>query len=556
MARLGQYLISRGLVTGEQLDDALASQAVQGARLGTNLVELGALSIEDLAQALADYHKAPLPPREWLDKPQRTATQRVTRALVERIRFIPMRLEGKVLHAALLDPRHPNVLDDLRFATGFRIEPYVLPEIWMHDWLLELFNVPRGIRHVEARERTEREPEPVAELNAHRPDAPPNFETTAMTNALSAAAAAVADARRMARNRQRPGPEARTGSKPRPAVQPRVATAPTQPTQAAQPTPRASAPTPQPRSSSPSMAPPPSSSKAPPPPRPPSSSKAPPPLPPAASVRPPSMRVRGHAPLSAIEAETWTLPRQRAVVMHDAPTEPVELLAERAPSPIPFAPEPEPEPAAAALPAAAELAAVPVAQPTAEPSPAADALQPAAEAAVPATTPTLEPLSTARELSHWESALAQVTDRERLIEVAFSIASCFAPRVALFSVNQGSVQGVRQCERGQSRPVEGVVLPLAAACMLSEAATRAEPTRTDARVRPADQHVLALLQDPDATEVALFPVAIKKRVVNVLYASNPGEPLGPIAFGALSLLAQEMGLAYGRLILMRKTGGA
>ena len=281
------------------------------------------------------------------------------------------------------------------------------------------------------------------------------------------------------------------------------------------------------------------------------------------------MRVRGHAPLSAIEAETWTLPRQRAVVVHDAPTEPVELLAERAPSPIPFAPEPEPEPAAAALPGAAELAAEPDAQPTAghtpaadavqpaaEATPSADALLPAAEAAAPATSPTLEPLSTARELSHWESALAQVTDRERLIEVAFSIASCFAPRVALFSVNQGSVQGVRQCERGQSRPVEGVVLPLAAACMLSEAATRAEPTRTDARVRPADQHVLALLQDPDATEVALFPVAIKKRVVNVLYASKPGEPLGPIAFGALSLLAQEMGLAYGRLILMRKTGGA
>jgi hypothetical protein len=45
-------------------------------------------------------------------------------------------------------------------------------------------------------------------------------------------------------------------------------------------------------------------------------------------------------------------------------------------------------------------------------------------------------------------------------------------------------------------------------------------------------------------------------VVNVLYASTGGEPLGAIAFGALSQLAVQMGAAYERLILSRKANAS
>jgi hypothetical protein len=88
MPLLGQYLKKRGLVSDEQLEEALGHQAVHGARLGTNLVELGFVSIEALAESLSRLHKVPMPSRSWLEKPQRAAVQRVTRPLVERIRFI------------------------------------------------------------------------------------------------------------------------------------------------------------------------------------------------------------------------------------------------------------------------------------------------------------------------------------------------------------------------------------------------------------------------------------------------------------------------------------
>jgi hypothetical protein len=77
----------------------------------------------------------------------------------------------------------------------------------------------------------------------------------------------------------------------------------------------------------------------------------------------------------------------------------------------------------------------------------------------------------------------------------------------------------------------------------------------DPRERAIDTRVLQLLGDDACTEVSLFPVAIKQRVVNLLCASQGTEPLGPIAFAALQALAEQMGAAYGKLILSKKGAG-
>lgn len=508
MSRIGQYLQTRGVITGEQLEEALGHQAVHGARLGTNLVELGYLSIETLATCLAAYHKVQLPPRKWLEKPQRAAAQRVTRALVERIRFIPMRLEGKVLHAALLDPQHPNVLDDVRFATGCRIEPYVLPEIWMHDWLFELFHVPRGIRQVQIRVAAPALSARVsAEINADRPDAPPLFETTAMANTQAANAAAAASARRHAVSapvaEPRPVTRKRRDSSPPP-----PAAAPPEAVAAAAAAPRVFVPdTSQARQSE--------------------------------SLHPPAVRMVGAARLSQIGETSWAL---RAPPIFVEPVEHASMQPVQSES---FSLPDMQEPPATA----ADLS-------HSSRPPLLPNLQPAAESVEEPPLLALEPLAVARELSHWESALLQAGDRERLIELAFAIAGCFATRVALFTVHQGMVQGLRYLERGLARPVDGVLVPIDSACMLTEVVTRGEAMRADPRLREIDLMVAKVVCDEQAREVALFPVAINQRVVNVLYASNAHEPLGPVAFGALRLVAQEMGVAYGRLILARKAGAS
>jgi hypothetical protein len=555
MSRLGQYLISRGLISRDQLEDALSHQAVHGARLGTNLVELGSISVEQLAACLGDFHKTPLPERRWLEKPQRAATQRATRSLVERIRFIPMRLEGKVLHAALLDPRHPNVLDDLRFATGCRIQPYVLPEIWMHDWLLQLFKLPRGIRHVETRGHLDTEPPqaagPVLQRNSvgtrpspapargSRPpltqpppkfeslrspplsgltNPPPIFETTAMSHAKATT----------------PPEQLRplSGLPPIPSKRP------------------------------------PAGARGP--------SHPPPFMPPAArtgmSVRPPPVPVpKLTDPPPSIENTSWSwrVPHAPAVPLSFEPdressrpseSEPIELPEQQwtrsSQPPLTAAPAASRSSTPAGLwrestpPAAPELIEEGPADLDVPPLPQGEAPPPP-----PSTLDALEPATPAQtlalDLAAWEAELLRATDREQLIEVSFRIASCFGTHVALFIVHQGMVQGQGCMELGIARALDGVLIPLDADSALTLTARRGEPQRAAPSEREIDQRVSLILCD-DAREVALFPIAIKQRVVNVLYASTGGEPLGAIAFGALSQLAQQMGAAYEQLIRTRK----
>jgi hypothetical protein len=247
--------------------------------------------------------------------------------------------------------------------------------------------------------------------------------------------------------------------------------------------------------------------------------------------------VRARAPRSAIEETSWaTRTKPEAAEAGEDRTSDTRVEALPAPASDEAASAPRPEMLPPPRTHAPEV--VLGAEP---PSPDAEG-----------DLPVLEPLAVAKELSHWEDALATATDRERLIELSLSIAACFATRVALFTVHQGKVQGLCYLERSVARPIDGVVLPLTAACMLSEVASRAEPARVDPRARPADVEVCRVLADGEAVEVALFPIAIKQRVVNVLYGSNGGTALGPIAYGALQLVAQEMGRAYGRLILAKK----
>jgi hypothetical protein len=174
----------------------------------------------------------------------------------------------------------------------------------------------------------------------------------------------------------------------------------------------------------------------------------------------------------------------------------------------------------------------------------------------PASPPTAAspPSPPALELSELEQSLRQVTDRDQLIEISFAIASRFARVVALFMVHRGMVQGMRCLEAGDSRAINGVLMPLESASMLTHAANQFVPFRVDPREKPVDARVQQLLTSRVVTEVSLFPVVVKQRAVNLLYACHGSEPLGPIAFGALSLLAEQMGAAYGQLILNRKGG--
>ena len=59
MARLGELLVAGGLLTTDQVEQALRAQVMWGARLGTILIELGFVDLDTLSGALGEQHGLP-----------------------------------------------------------------------------------------------------------------------------------------------------------------------------------------------------------------------------------------------------------------------------------------------------------------------------------------------------------------------------------------------------------------------------------------------------------------------------------------------------------------
>ncbi|MDI6895661.1 MAG: GspE/PulE family protein [Bacillota bacterium] len=114
--RLGEVLVSLGLLTREQFEAALREQAQSGRRLGEILVSGGLVRPDQLADALARGEG--LGRARLADTPP---VPGVPEALVRRHQVFPFARDGNVLYVAMADPSDVVALDDLRLATGCQV---------------------------------------------------------------------------------------------------------------------------------------------------------------------------------------------------------------------------------------------------------------------------------------------------------------------------------------------------------------------------------------------------------------------------------------------------
>lgn len=145
MKRLGEQLAQVGLIQEHQLTSALTTQAERGGRLGSILVEQGALPVEVLAAVLSRHYRAAVPPQSWLEQPDEELLNDVHLELVQAHRFIPMRSDPNFFHVATIDPQD-QLLPTLTRDSAQQVKAYVLPELVMDEWLEWLFEFgPRRI---------------------------------------------------------------------------------------------------------------------------------------------------------------------------------------------------------------------------------------------------------------------------------------------------------------------------------------------------------------------------------------------------------------------------
>jgi hypothetical protein len=148
MQTFGHYLVEQGVITKDQFEEATQSRVVFGGRLGTNLAELGYMRLEDIGRHLAKHLETPLAPEEWLNNPSDEARNAIAPELVEKHSVLPLRVENRTLHIAMLDPHDPIQVDELAFATGMRIVGYVVPEVQLLALLEHHYGLRREVRYI------------------------------------------------------------------------------------------------------------------------------------------------------------------------------------------------------------------------------------------------------------------------------------------------------------------------------------------------------------------------------------------------------------------------
>ncbi|MFL5471465.1 MAG: type IV-A pilus assembly ATPase PilB [Gemmatimonadales bacterium] len=130
--RLGEILLREGLVTREQLAQALAEQKNTKHRLGYVLVKLGLVQELEITKVLARQYRMPavdlsrfeVDPKIIKLVPADMATKSVV---------LPLKREGRTLTVAMADPTDLGLLEDLKFITRFDLFPVIAGEYTLRN---------------------------------------------------------------------------------------------------------------------------------------------------------------------------------------------------------------------------------------------------------------------------------------------------------------------------------------------------------------------------------------------------------------------------------------
>ncbi len=148
--KIGELLIREGLITPSQLDQALTAQQVFGGRLGTNLVEQGFVSEEDLAKVLSQQLgiRMVLPGEIATLDPGLLAM--IPDHVARKYQVVPFAWDEARdrLFLAIADPGNLQKVDEIQFALSVKVEFAICPEV-MLAWALEQhYGIERQRRYI------------------------------------------------------------------------------------------------------------------------------------------------------------------------------------------------------------------------------------------------------------------------------------------------------------------------------------------------------------------------------------------------------------------------
>src|SRR6476660_7146432 len=125
--RIGERLLKEKKITPEQLQQALAAQKSNGGKLGFNLVKMGFVKDEEITALLSKQYGVPsINLAQFQIDP--AVVKLVPPETAQKYQIIPLSRSGATLTIAMTDPTNVFAMDDIKFMTGYNVEPVVASE--------------------------------------------------------------------------------------------------------------------------------------------------------------------------------------------------------------------------------------------------------------------------------------------------------------------------------------------------------------------------------------------------------------------------------------------
>ncbi|WP_257305040.1 type IV-A pilus assembly ATPase PilB [Geothrix campi] len=139
-------LVKAQLITDAQLEEVIRVQRREGGKLGSIVVRQGYCSDQDIVSFLGMQYGVPAADLEQWPPIDASVIALIPKDLAQRHKVLPLQRTGNVLTLAMSDPTDIFAMDDVRFHTGYNVDPVVSSEMGLVRAVEKYYGGASGVR--------------------------------------------------------------------------------------------------------------------------------------------------------------------------------------------------------------------------------------------------------------------------------------------------------------------------------------------------------------------------------------------------------------------------
>lgn len=140
--KLGEILIDAGLITEEQLVQALSESKVQGMPLGSMLYKLGFITLDQLKDALHEQQGYDAVNTDDL-KIQEKVINILPEDFIKTNKVIPVSSDGKTLVVGMINPNNRKILKDIVYLTGQKPRAMIITHVEFENFIESFYSTSK-----------------------------------------------------------------------------------------------------------------------------------------------------------------------------------------------------------------------------------------------------------------------------------------------------------------------------------------------------------------------------------------------------------------------------